>query len=132
MRVSKSNKQAILEWTIVAGSVITATVVAEKVGLDDKWENALVYTVITFSVVIAVLRSAWGSAGFWWKLAGIFVLHVIIMTSILQILSPESQGFHGIPMIIAGTAEIFLIASISLRGVRSSNKRSSPDDTTRT
>lgn len=132
MRVTKSNKSAILEGTIIAGSTITAVVVAEKIGLADKWENALVYTVMVFSVVIAVLRSGWGSAAFWWRLAGLFLLHVIIMTTISLMLSPEAQGLHGIPMIIAVMAESLVIASILWRGVRPSGKTDTPGSTTST
>lgn len=132
MRASKSTKQAILEWTIIAGSMITAVVVAEKIGLADKWENALVYTVMVFTIVIAILRTAWGSAIFWWRIAGLFLLHVIILATITQILSPESQGLRGIPMIIAGMAETLVIGSILWKGVRAPRKGCLPEDTTST
>src|ERR1035437_8223419 len=99
----------------MAGSTIAAIVIAEIVGLSPKWENACVYTVILFAVVIVALRPAWGRAIFWWRLAGVFVLHVIIMTTILEVLPATSQGLYGIPMIVSTIAESLLIGSILWR-----------------
>jgi hypothetical protein len=110
------------EWVIIFGSLIAVIATSEALRISEKWESACAYTIMVFVVVVISLRPTWGRSIFWWRLAGVFVIHVLLISIITQFLPATSQGFSGIPMIIAGIAEVLMVGTILWRGTRQSNQ----------
>jgi hypothetical protein len=90
------------EWVIYLGVVAATIAVTEALGIDQKWENASIYTVVVFIVAIIAVRSVWRRNRFWWRLVGLFALHVLVITLVTQSLPVLSEGIHGIPMTLSG------------------------------
>jgi hypothetical protein len=116
MRIAGRKTATFWEWVaifIAVGVTITSTNVTD---VAPKWETASVYTVIIFIVVIAALRPVWSRPNFWRALVIAFLLHTLALFVAMRELVPStSQGIHGIPMIVAGMMEGFLIASFLWR-----------------
>ena len=126
MRVAGGKKVSIWEWVVVFGLTALAVAVAEFLGVSDKWENTIVYTVIVFTAVIIALRPAWGRRPFWQTLLPIFLLHCLAVVVVEQSLPSTSAGPHGLPLDAAGMAEGLLICAVLWkRSKRSSNSHSS-------
>ncbi len=118
-------KFSVREWIIIVGFVAIAVVITELVGLPQKWENVIVYTVLVFSVVIMALRPAWGRNAFWKTLFQIFFLHCLAVVVVAQSLPPGSEGPHGLPLTAAGMAEGVLIAGVLWKRSMRSNSHTS-------
>lgn len=112
MRVAGGKSFNIGEWVLIFGLVALAVATTEFLGVAQKWEHAIVYTVIVFSVVILALRPAWGRKAFWQTLVPVFLLHVLAVVVIEQSLPPGSKGPRGLPLIGAGMVEGVLIAGV--------------------
>ncbi len=112
MRVAGGKKLSIGEWVVVVGLGALAVATTEFIGISQKWENAIVYTVIVFTAVIIPLRPAWGRRAFWQNLVPVFLLHVLAIVVIEQSLPPGSEGPHGLPLTGAGMAEAVLVGSV--------------------
>ena len=112
MRVAGGKRSSVGEWVVIFGLVALAVAVTEFVDVSQKWENAFVYTVLLFTVVIIVLRPAWGRRAFWRNLVPIFLLHVLGVTVIEQSLPLGSEGPHGLPLTGAVMAEGVIIVSV--------------------
>ena len=74
MRVATLTKFA--SWAIIIVLGVAAVAISEGVGLSQKWEEGIGYTVVLFTVLVTVLRPAWGRPRFWRNLALLFTLHV--------------------------------------------------------
>jgi hypothetical protein len=97
---------------IVFGLLIAAIAISEGVGLQQKWEDGITYTVVLFAALIVMLRPAWGRPRFWYNVALLFVLHVVGTIFVLWSLP---LGRFGVPKLfwsIALFAEGFLLLSI--------------------
>jgi hypothetical protein len=125
MRVAGGKTLSIGEWVVAFGVVALAVAIAEFVGVSQKWEHAIVFTVLVFTAVVIALRPAWGRRAFWPSLMGIFLLHCIAIAVIEQSLPSTSSGPHGLPMVAVGMAEAVLIASILWKRSAKSNSHSS-------
>ena len=125
MRVAGGKKFGIGEWVLIVVLVALAVAITEFVGVRQKWENAIVYTVLVFTVVIMALRPAWGRSAFWKTLVPIFMLHVLAVVVIEQSLPPGSEGPHGLPLTAAGMAEGVLIAGVLWKRSMRSNSHTS-------
>ncbi|MBZ5550926.1 MAG: hypothetical protein LAO22_23720 [Acidobacteriia bacterium] len=112
MRVAGGKRFNIGEWVLIFGLVALAVAATEYFGVAQKWENAIVYTVIVFTVVILALRPAWGRKAFWQTLVPVFLLHVLAVVVIEQSLPQGSKGPRGLPLIGAGMVEGVLIAGV--------------------
>ncbi|HEY3973465.1 MAG TPA: hypothetical protein VGM18_10700 [Candidatus Sulfotelmatobacter sp.] len=115
MAADKTKKFTFWQGAIVFGLMAASIVVSESVGLTQKWEDGVVYTVTLFALVITVLRSLWGRAHFLRDLAFLFGLHIV---GIIVLLSALSLGRYGVPKLIwsmALIAEGFLIISVLWR-----------------
>lgn len=124
--MSKAGKTlSIGEWVVAFGIVALAVAIAEFVGVSQKWEHAIVFTVLVFTAVVIALRPAWGRRAFWPSLIGILLLHCIAIVVIEQSLPSTSSGPHGLPMVAVGMAEAVLIASILWKRSMKSNSHSS-------
>jgi hypothetical protein len=125
MSLASGKKLSIGEWLVVFGLTALAVAVTEFIGVGQKWENAIVYTVIVFTAVIIPLRPAWGRSGFWPSLIGILLLHCIAIVVIEQSLPPSSAGPHGLPLVVAGMAEAVIVGSVLWKRSMKSNSHSS-------
>jgi hypothetical protein len=112
MSAAEGKGFSIGEWVIIFGLAAIAVALTEISGLSSKWEDATVYTVVLFTVVVLALRPAWGRRAFWEGLLAIFVLHVLAVIVLEQSLPAVAKGFHGVPMTIAGMAEAVLIGGV--------------------
>jgi hypothetical protein len=89
-----------------------AIAISQFIGMSRNWEDAVVYTVVLFTVVTLALRSAWGYARFWQNLTRIFALHLLAVIIFEQALPPGVRGPHGLWLVIGGMAEGLLIAGV--------------------
>lgn len=112
MQVEDGKKLSATEWLVVFGLVGLAVAFAEFAGISQKWETAVVYTVIVFSAVVIPLRPVWDRKTFWRGLVPIFLLHVIAVIIIEQSLPPGSRGPRGLPLVAVGMGEAVLIGSV--------------------
>ncbi len=108
--MSGQKNSAILEWVIFLGLTICAVVASEVIGLNQLWEDGVVYTVILFTAVLLALRPAWGRKSFWVNLAIIFAGHMIAVFAAIQEMSPRRFGFPKLLMIPLGAIEFVFIA----------------------
>ena len=125
MRVAGGKTLSIGEWGIAFGVVALAVAATEFVGVSQKWEHAIVYTVLVFTAVIIALRPAWGRRALWQNLVFVFLLHVLAVVVIEQSLPPGSEGPHGLPLTAAGMAEGVIIASVLWKRSMRSNSHTS-------
>jgi hypothetical protein len=115
MSAEASKGFRIWEWAVILGLMIVAAEVPQFVGLDQRWEEPIVYTVVLFTVLTLALRPAWDRRVFWASLAVIFVLHSIALVVVEYSFPSAMQGFHGFPQIIVAMAEGLLIAIVLWR-----------------
>lgn len=101
MRVAGSRNFTVLEWAILFGLGIAAIAITEGTGIQQKWEDGVVYTVVLFTVLVIALRPAWGRPHFWRNLALLFVLHV---AGTIFVLSTLPLGRYGVPKLIWSVA----------------------------
>ena len=116
-------KFAILEWVIFLGLSICAVAVSEVVGLNQLWEDAVVYTVVLFAAIGTALRPAWGRKSFWTSLALIFVGHTIVLLVVLQALPPRRFGIPKLLLVPIGSIESVFIGGMlwkRMKGLRTS------------
>jgi hypothetical protein len=123
MRVAGGKTLSIGEWVVAFGVVALAVAIAEFVGVSQKWEHAIVFTVLVFTAVVIALRPAWGRRAFWPSLMAIFLLHCIAIAVVEQSLPPTSAGPHGLPLVAVGMAEAVLIAGVLWKRSMKSNSR---------
>ena len=123
MRVAGGKKTSVWEWAALIGTVAAVVAASAIMNLSPKWEHAFVYTVIVFMTVMVVLRPAWSRPAFWRGLLLLLMLHILIVVSITQSLSPENPGIHGVPLIAACMAEGLLIISVLWRVSQKENRR---------
>jgi len=112
MRSLERKNLTIREWIVVLGVAGISVFICEFLKLPEKWENATVYSVILFTVVLVALRPAWHRKAFWHNLALVFALHAIALAVVEQRLPPSSQGPHGLPFTVIGIIEGLFIASL--------------------
>lgn len=105
-------KFAILEWVIFLGLTACAVVASEVIGLNQLWEDGIVYTVIVFAAVVTALRPAWGRKSFWKTLALIFTGHTIALLVVLQELPPRRFGIPKLLLFPVGAIEGAFIAGM--------------------
>jgi len=74
------------------------------------WRDGLVYTVLVFATVIAVLRPAWKRGAFWKGLAVMFIGHTVILLLLLKELSPRRFGL--VEFVVVGCVEAVFIAGM--------------------
>lgn len=92
MRLAGRKTLSISEWVAGIGAVALAVAISKFVGVSQKWENSIVFTVLVFAGVVIVLRPAWGRRVFWSGLIAVFLFHCIVLAAVEQSLSPTSEG----------------------------------------
>jgi hypothetical protein len=105
-------KFATLEWVIFLGLSTGAVVASEVIGLNQLWEDGVVYTVVLFAAIALALRRAWGLVSFWRTLALIFAGHMVALIVVIQELSPRRFGIPKLLLIPAAAIEFVFIASM--------------------
>ena len=110
MSFSMIRHKRLLEGVIVFGSTACAYAFSVVFGLTAMWEDALVYTVLVFATVIAVLRPAWKHGAFWKGLAVMFTGHTVILLLLLKELSPRRFGL--VEFVVAGCVEAVFIGGM--------------------
>ena len=116
--MARANEFGTWSWVAVSVACIAAIGVTELAGLQGKWEDILVFTVLLFATLILLYRPRWGSKSFWWKLLMIFVLHAIAAAVVLQ---SVQVGPHGIPgFLLTGVtmAEAIFVIILLDRGTK--------------
>lgn len=59
--------------------VLVGALVIGAIKADDKWLSALFMTGGTFAGMISFYRRLWRSSKFWWLMAGLFLVHLLMM-----------------------------------------------------
>jgi hypothetical protein len=126
MRLAGGKESTLWEWLILFTLMAVAVTITEWAGVSQKWEDAVVYTVVLFTTVIIALRPAWGRLTLWQNLIPVFALHALAIVIMVQSFSWGARGIPKLPLIGVGMIEGFLIlAALWRRTVRSkSNRRS--------
>jgi hypothetical protein len=124
MRLAGRKAFSALEWIVLFGLGVVAIGATEILGLPQRREDAIVYTVLVFATVVITFRPAWGRKAFWLNLAFIFALHVIAVVVILQV-SPGPRSLPWLLLTGIGMAESVAIGGILWnRTVNSKSERS--------
>jgi hypothetical protein len=105
------SRNSVLEWSLLLGLIVIAIVLSKLFGLNQRCSDALVYTVVVFTVVIQMLRPAWGRPALWRSLFLIFALHVIAILIFLEAMPRNWRGIPGLLMTIVGMTEGILVIS---------------------
>jgi hypothetical protein len=63
------NGNAVFEWLLLFGLTAIAIVLTKLLGLRGRWSDAVIYTVVVFTVVIQMLRPAWDRPILWLSLS---------------------------------------------------------------
>ena len=100
------------EWVILFGLAAVAIAMTQVIGLNQKWEDVVVFTVVLFGVVLVTLRQLWKNPAFWRSLLPIFALHAIALTILAQVLPLGNSGFPKLPLIVGGMLEGILILAV--------------------
>jgi hypothetical protein len=125
MRTASTKGFKLWEWVALFGAMATAIGIARFVGLEAKWQDAIVYTLMVFILVIIVLRPAWGQKVFWQSVLALLVLHVVGVVVIVQAFPFGRFGFPKLLLGAAGMVEGILILVVLWRrtvGSKSSRK----------
>lgn len=120
-------KFAILDWGIILGLTACAVAASDVIGLKQRWEDGIVYTVVLFATVLTVLRTAWRRASFWSSLALVFAGHMILLLAVLGALPPRRFGIPALLLIPIGMVECVFITGLLLKrmkALRNSEHRS--------
>jgi hypothetical protein len=115
MRTASTKDDKPWQWLAIFGTMALAIVICELVSLAAKWQDAIVYTVMVFAIVIVTLRIAWGRKVFWHSLVGVFVLHMI---GVIVVVQAFPFGRFGIPKLLflpTGMVEVLLIIAVLWR-----------------
>ncbi len=123
MRTADGKEFAVWEWAILFGVTAAAIATTDVVGLSQRWEDAVVYTVALFAIVIMALRAAWRRPGFWQNLLLVFALHVVGIAVLISVLP---LGTFGVPKIfwsISLIVEALLVGSVLWKRVAAAKRR---------
>lgn len=105
----------VLEWMLLFGTLAVAVVTTKALHLREILADAVLYTVIVFSVVILALRAAWRRIVFWQNLIPVFMLHLIAVSVVVESFPRDSHGFSLIPFTLMAIVEALLIAGFVWR-----------------
>ena len=129
VRMIGQKRFAILEWVIFFGLSACAVAASELIGLNELWEDGVVYTVVLFAAIVTALRPGWGRKSCWTSLALIFAGHTIIMLVVLQALPPRRHGIPKLLLFPIGTVEGFLVSGLlwkRMKALRTSRRVEHP------
>jgi hypothetical protein len=105
-------KFAFLEWAVFLALSVCAVVACEVIGLNQLWEDGVVYTVVVFAAILTTIRSVWGRKPFWKGLALTFIAHTMVLVAVLHELSPRRFGVSKFLLVPIGAIEGVVIGGI--------------------
>jgi hypothetical protein len=105
----KANNFGAWSWVAVSAACIAAVAITEFTGLQGKWEDVIVFTVLLFSMLILLYRSRWGNKSFWFKLLLIFIVHVVATAICLHSVTISPHGIPGLLMTAITMAEAIAV-----------------------
>lgn len=97
MKIFGSARSSAWEWVVILGLTGASIAITGSVGLAQKWQDGIIYTVALFAVIISSMRPAWNLPGFFRNLLLLFLLHLVVMVAFLSVLQ---VGRFGIPKLI--------------------------------
>jgi len=106
------NGNAVSEWLLLFGLIAIAIVSTKLLGLSRRWSDAVIYTVVVFTVVIQMLRPAWDRLILWRSLSLIFALHVIGILFVVEVMPRSRRGIPGLFMTIVGVTEGLVVVAL--------------------
>jgi hypothetical protein len=106
------NGNAVFEWLLLFGLTAIAIVLTKLLGLRGRWSDAVIYTVVVFTVVIQMLRPAWDRPILWRSLSLIFALHVIGILIVVEVMPRSWRGIPGLLMTIVGVTEGLVVVAL--------------------
>jgi len=120
MRLAGRKHFVVWEKITLVGLAVAAIAITELMGVSQKWQDAVFYTVVVFAVATMALRPAWGRTVFWRTLILVFLLHVLVLIPIVPALPIGSIGIPKLPLVLTGLIETLLIVVVLWhRAVRS-------------
>lgn len=99
------------EWIIIFGLGGIALAITGFIGVSQKWEDIIVFSIGLFTVLLITLRELWKAPAFWRNLLIIVAAHFIVLTILAQVLPLGRFGFPKLVLIAGGLLEGFLILS---------------------
>jgi hypothetical protein len=106
------NGNAVSEWLLLFGLIAIAIVLTKLLGLSGRWSDAIIYTVVVFTVVIQMLRPAWDRPILWRSLSLVFALHVIGILIVVEVMPRSWLGIPGLLMTIVGVTEGLVLVAL--------------------
>jgi hypothetical protein len=103
------------EWIVLFGLAAVAIAITERIGLSQKWEDVIVFTVLLFSVLLVTLRQLWNNPGFWRNLLLAFAAHVFAVAVLVRVLPAWRFGFPKLVLIVVGMLEGLLLLGVLWR-----------------
>src|SRR6185437_15762056 len=100
------------EWVILFGLAAVAVTVTDIMGLSNKWEDVVVFTVVLFTVVLLALHELWRHPAFWRTLLPIFAMHIVGFALLAQVLPLGRFGFPKLPLVASMLPEGVLIGAV--------------------
>jgi hypothetical protein len=100
------------EWLLPFGLLAIAILLTKLLGLSPRWSDAVTYTVVVFTVIIQMMRSAWGRPILWRSLFLIFLLHVIGILIFVEVMPRSWHGIPGLFMTIVGVTEGVAVVAV--------------------
>jgi hypothetical protein len=106
------NGNTVSEWLLLFGLIAIAVASTKLLGFSRRWSDALIYTVVVFTVVIQMLRPAWNRLILWRSLSLIFVLHVVGTLFVVEVMPRSWRGIPGLFMTLVGVTESLGVVAI--------------------
>jgi len=106
------------EWITLFGSTAIVIGVTEWIDMSQKWEDAIVFSVMLFLVVSLTLQELWTNPVFWRTFVILLVFHLIGVAVLVQMLPVGRFGFPKLTLIAVGMVEGVIILGILWRSTR--------------
>jgi hypothetical protein len=100
------------EWLAIVVVAAVMFLVSEYAGLPARWGNALLYTVVLFTIMIVSFHSDWRRRVFWRTLGLIFVMHSLSVGLLVQTMPNSDRGIAGLPMTLTALTESCVILGV--------------------
>ena len=119
MKICGAERSTVWEWVLIFGLTVAAIAVTKNIGLAQKWQDGIVYTVALFAVITGSMRPAWNLAGFYRNLSLLFLLHIVGMVVLISVLRVGALGIPKLIWTMALIAEAVLFSAVLWRRTKS-------------